>query len=256
MRKFGGKYYFIYSAFDGHELCYAVSDDPLSGFEFGGTLVSNGDVGMPGVTKERPKNDLGNTHGSLIEIGGKYYVFYHRHTNRHAFSRQACAEEITFAGGRFLQAEMTSCGLNGGPLAGKGKYPARIACNLYSEGGMHFCGVLKYGKGKYPYFTQSGKDREENDDQYIANFCDGCVAAYKYFDLKGSAGIEIELRGPGGGRLEAGVHPGEPIASAEVPRGSGVRRVRIPAALPDGKQALYLRYRGKGRVELISFTLL
>ena len=256
MRKFGGKYYFIYSAFDGHELCYAVSDDPLSGFEFGGTLVSNGDVGMPGVTKERPKNDLGNTHGSLIEIGGKYYVFYHRHTNRHAFSRQACAEEITFAGGRFLQAEMTSCGLNGGPLAAKGKYPDRIACNLYSEGGMHFCGVLKYGKGKYPYFTQSGRDREENDDQYIANFCDGCVAAYKYFDLKGSAGIEIELRGPGGGRLEAGVHPGEPIASAEVPRGSGVRRVRIPAALPDGKQALYLRYRGKGRVELISFTLL
>ena len=45
MRKVGAKYYFIYSSWQNHELCYAVSDFPDRGFRFGGTIVSNGDVG-------------------------------------------------------------------------------------------------------------------------------------------------------------------------------------------------------------------
>ena len=43
MRKFGDTYYFIYSSMRSHELCYAVSDRPTGGFQFGGTLVSVGD---------------------------------------------------------------------------------------------------------------------------------------------------------------------------------------------------------------------
>ena len=50
MRKFGGKYYFIYSSLNSHELCYAVSDHPTRGFKYGGILVSIGDIGLPGVT--------------------------------------------------------------------------------------------------------------------------------------------------------------------------------------------------------------
>ena len=69
--------------------------------------------------------------GSVEYINGKYYVFYHRQTNRHCYSRQACAEEIKMnADGTFTQAEITSCGLNGAPLKAKGSYEARIACNL------------------------------------------------------------------------------------------------------------------------------
>lgn len=45
MRKVGDKYYFVYSSWQNHELCYAVSDYPDHGFTFGGTIVSNGDVG-------------------------------------------------------------------------------------------------------------------------------------------------------------------------------------------------------------------
>ena len=48
MRKVGEKYYFIYSSMLNHELCYAVSDYPDRDFTFGGTLVSNGDIGMNG----------------------------------------------------------------------------------------------------------------------------------------------------------------------------------------------------------------
>ena len=32
-----------------HELCYATSDSPVKGFQYGGILVSNGDVGIEGV---------------------------------------------------------------------------------------------------------------------------------------------------------------------------------------------------------------
>ena len=48
LRKFNDKYYFIYSSLRNHELCYAISDKPDRDFEFAGTLVSNGDIGIDG----------------------------------------------------------------------------------------------------------------------------------------------------------------------------------------------------------------
>lgn len=196
MRKFGDTYYFIYSSLNSHELCYATSKSPTGGFSYGGILVSIGDIGLPGVTDvKHAKNYTGNTHGSLIEIGGKYYVFYHRHTNRKQSSRQACAEQIRFENGKFYQAELTSCGLNGGPLKGRGKYPAYIACNLYGSDGTMFYSMIKHRKKGYPYITQDGGDREKGQDQYIANMCDGAVAGFKYFDLEDTKEIRVNIRG-------------------------------------------------------------
>lgn len=161
MRKFNGKYYFIYSSLNSHNLCWAVSDKRTGGFEFGGVLVSCGDIGLPGVPDpSHARMCTGNTHGSVIEINGRHYVFYRRHSNRKQSSCQACAEEIRFQGGRFCQAEMTSCGLNGGPLAGTGHYPAYIACNVYGRNGARFLSMLKHRKGADPFLTQKGGDRE------------------------------------------------------------------------------------------------
>ena len=41
IRKIDGKYVFVYSSAHNHELCYAVSDHPMEGFRFGGTLVDD-----------------------------------------------------------------------------------------------------------------------------------------------------------------------------------------------------------------------
>ena len=82
----------------------------------------------------------------MIEINGKYYIFYHRHSNRKQSSRQAVAEEIRFENGKFYQAEMTSCGLNGEPLSGQGTYPSYIACNLYGKKGTRFLSMIKHPK--------------------------------------------------------------------------------------------------------------
>ena len=48
----------VYSSHKSHELCYAVSDRPDKGFTYGGTIVSNGDVGLNG--RKAPVNVLGN----------------------------------------------------------------------------------------------------------------------------------------------------------------------------------------------------
>lgn len=137
IRKDGKKYIFAYSSRHNHELCYAVSDYPDRDFTFGGTLVDQGDLFLNGNEEEsKALNYLGNTHGGMLNIGEAWYIFYHRQTNQHSYSRQACAERLEHpAPGVFKQAEVTSCGLNGGPLSGTGRYEARIACNLWSKNG-------------------------------------------------------------------------------------------------------------------------
>ena len=112
MRKVNGTYYFIYSSVLSHELCYAVSDSPVEGFQFGGTLISIGDIGLEGRTADQAVNYTGNTHGSIVEINGRWYVFYHRQTDQKKCCRQGCAEEIQILGdGSIPQVEMTSCGV-------------------------------------------------------------------------------------------------------------------------------------------------
>lgn len=257
MRKFNGTYYFIYSTKQSHELCYAVSDHPTGGFQFGGILVSNGDIGLPGVTDvKNARNYTGNTHGSLIELNGAYYVFYHRHSNRKQSSRQAVAEEIRFENGKFYQAEMTSCGLNGGPLLGTGIYPAYIACNLYGKKGTRFLSMIKHLKKGYPYLTQDGGDREGGPDQYIANMCDGAVAGYKYFDLTVTKAISVTIQGKARGILYVSTKEND-AAAAQIPiSGSGSRQsLSAPMSARAGKQALFFRFEGKGNFDFISFEL-
>ena len=71
--------------------------------------------------------------------------------------------------GHFHQAEMTSCGLNGGPLKGIGRYEARIACNLWSKKGTgrYDCRNPKKVFADDPYFTQ---DKKDGDESHAANY--------------------------------------------------------------------------------------
>ena len=261
IRKIDGKYVFVYSSTNNHELCWAVSDRPDGDFRFGGTLVDQGDLYLDGRTEEsRGLNYLGNTHGGMVLLNGAWYIFYHRQTNQHSYSRQACAEKLerTPEGG-FRQAEVTSCGLNGGPLRGEGKYSAHIACNLWSREGVARYD-RKFDKKLHPFLTQTGKDREEAGDQYIANLRDGSVAGFKYFDLKAPGKIAVEISGGAEGRLEVSLTPGfeRILASLPVRSESGQGVSRTEAALPpvSGKQALYFRFSGQGALNFHAFELI
>ncbi len=257
-RKINGKYYLIYSSELSHELCYAVSDYPNKDFTYGGTIVSIGDIGYEGRTKAL--NYTGNTHGGLVEVNGQWYVFYHRQTNKQKCARQGCAEKITILpDGSIPQVEVTSCGLNPTPLAGQGTYEARIACNLMSKQGT-FAYKKSFEKDKdeaHPYFTQSGEDREENGDQYIANMKDGAVAGFKYFDFKELNGISVCVRGEGKGEMEVRTElDGNPIAKITIESSTDWKEYSaIYVQGIQGKQALYFTYRGTGCVDFKQFTL-
>ena len=188
-------------------------------------------------------------------------MFYHRQTNRHSYSRQACAEKLERCpDGGFCQAEVTSCGLNGGPLKGSGRYPARIACNLWSGKGTARYDIRfpRLRLAAHPYFTQEGKDGEERDSQYIANLRDGAVAGLKYFDFKGLKFVSAELRGHGSGELLVSDTPDFKASAARIAvelHTAEWKELRVPCTIPDGTRALYFKFMGKGRIDFRSFEL-
>jgi hypothetical protein len=250
MRKHNGKYYFIYSSIKSHELCYAVSGRPDGGFVYGGTIISIGDIGHKGRTE--PLNYLGNTHGSIVNVKGAWYVFYHRQTNSHQYSRQACAERIEILpDGSIPQVELTSCGLNAGPLLGRGTYPARIACNLYSrEGAYHYEGAGRE-PGIHPYFTQQG------GRQYVANLTDGAVAGFKVFEFAGAQRITVTVRGDSGGTVS--VHDetgGKALAEISVEPSAGWAVFESALAITNGVKPLYFEFHGSGSLDFLEFGLI
>ena len=99
-RKVGDTYYLIYSPKRGPRLAYATSDKPTGPFKYRGYIVDNG-VDYPG----------GNDHGSIAQINGQWYIFYHRMTNGTVMSRRACVEKIEILpDGTIPPVEMTSLG--------------------------------------------------------------------------------------------------------------------------------------------------
>ena len=105
IRKIKDKYVFIYSRFteDGefglptsnYTLAYAYSDAPLGPWTYGGTIID-------GRAREKDEQGRviasatpdGNTHGSICEVNGQWYVFYHRQTGTNEYARQAMVAPI------------------------------------------------------------------------------------------------------------------------------------------------------------------
>lgn len=266
IRKIGGMYYLIYSSVRSHELCYAVSDKPDSGFRYGGTVIDIGDIFLNGRSEKDSLNCFGNTHGGIECVADQWYVFYHRQTNRTQFSRQACAEKIVILpDGRIPQAEVTSCGLNKGPLAGKGVYPARICCRLTGKDGVPLSDPREMDE-RFPYLTQDIPDispeeaspelDRETPVQYIRNLRNGAAVGYKYFDLKDTKEIVLTLRGCFAGKVSAQTEEetvcGETEVCCDTPEW---KPFLLPIAPPTGARALSFRFEGEGSIDFQSFTL-
>lgn len=268
IRRIRGKYYFVYSSVQSHELCYAVSDRPDGGYVYGGTLVDIGDVFLEGRKEQDAVNCLGNTHGGIECCEGQWYVFYHRQTNRTNFARQGCAEKIYFdAEGRIAQAEVTSCGLNKGPLEGRGTYPAAICCHLTKRGKAVFSHPRDMGM-EYPYLTQDMRDAEPTPEllerdkvlpvQYVRNLLDGALIGYKYFAFQGMRGLRIKCRGKADGKFAVMTGTEGPVWG-EIPvvlDTAAWTELEAGVRIPDGVSALYLQYFGEGAPDMITFTIL
>lgn len=259
-RKIGGRYYLVYSSELSHELCYAVSDRPLAGYRYGGVLISNGDFGYHGNTKA--KAPYGNTHGGLVQLGGQWYIFYHRQTHGIECCRQGCAEPVALdAEGRFHQAEMTSRGLNGGPLAGLGRYNAAYACNLTHESiGKERLTIRRCVRDTQPHiYEQPAPDGNPRRAlHYIANMQDGTVAGFKYFALGEASRIALKLRAACRGQMDVFLDEGCTRQAACLPFAAAGdwQTVTVPFAAPAAAFPLFFRLQCQGRVDWMEFELL
>lgn len=254
MRHYGEWYYHIYSSLQGHELCYGMSRSPEGPFTYRGVLVSNADIGRNGNSD--PCNHPGNNHGSLARVGEKYYIFWHRHTHGGQFSRQACADEITMnEDGTFSQAEITSCGLNGGPLPANSTYRATIAsCLLGSDRPNIDMLPLRPERNKphkIPYHT--GKPDPSVEDRYLSwidNLHPGCVFGYKYLDFgSGCNHWQLTLRGTGTVQLRLDAIDGSVLAEADVNH-SDWHTVVTPIPIITGVHAVYVTVAGSESAHL------
>lgn len=240
MRKIGEKYYFIYSSKQNHELCYAVSDYPDKNFKFGGTIVSNGDIGFKGRKDEDKLNMTGTTHGSIENINGQWYVFYHRLTHKSDYSRQACAERIiVLPDGSIPQVEITSCGLNNGPLKANGEYPAVIACNITNGHMPH--GSNSIFTFSFPNVNNCGEDR------FIDEIKEGTVIGYKYFDFCGNNKITVTVKSTGSGVFTVN----DNAAVIKISPCNEWTQFSAELKIVDGISSIFLKYKGDGEIKLI-----
>ena len=208
IRKIKDKYVFIYSRFtkDGeyglpvsnYTLAYAYSDHPLGPWTYGGTIIDARarDINEQGDTIATATVD-GNTHGSICEINGQWYVFYHRQTGTDEYSRQAMVAPIEVkveegAGGKveISEGEYTSEGFSKEGLNPLERHSAGIACWYTGP---------KTAIHEWPnntFFGSYVETRRYDDapfekDAYslgcssnpVVNNTDGSIVGYKYFNF-------------------------------------------------------------------------
>lgn len=104
IRQVGNKYVMVFSGYSGPDyglgatnsaLRYAYGDSPLGPWRSGGVLVdSRGVVPNEDGSALTTTNAAHNTHGSLQEINGQWYVFYHRPPRGFGNARQAMVAPV------------------------------------------------------------------------------------------------------------------------------------------------------------------
>lgn len=113
-RKVLGKYVYIYSkryekpipqlgVYEPNNgfLSYRYSDSPFGPFHDGGDISFNGGEIIKAADGSGTMTyQWGNNHGSIMQVNGQWYVFYHRQTGVNEFSRQAMLEPIDVAMGK------------------------------------------------------------------------------------------------------------------------------------------------------------
>ncbi|MBP3757001.1 MAG: hypothetical protein J6I61_06945 [Prevotella sp.] len=205
LRKVGNKYVFIYSGYSGSEygfgdsnstLRYAYADSPLGPWTQGGVLVDSRGI----VTSDDGSHLIAtatghNTHGSILEINGQWYVFYHRSPRNFGYARQGLVAPIRVTwdkkpvakggkvtitgettyraadGKEYLGAEVTSEGFQLFGLPPYQYYSAGIACYLTDQGwlqdnfdvwdnGMMLKGIPNGGVVGFKYFGFGGLQQD------------------------------------------------------------------------------------------------
>ena len=207
IRKIKDKYVFIYSRWTepgefglpdtNYTLAYAYSDKPLGPWTYGGTIIDGrgreineqGDTIASGVVS-------GNTHGSICEVNGQWYVFYHRQAGLDEYARQAMVApiEVKVEEGTGGKVEISEGEYNSEGFALEGldpfeRHSAGIACWITGPK----VAVHEWPKNVYygsyvetSYGTETNFDEPydlKNNTNRVVNNTDGSIVGYKYFNF-------------------------------------------------------------------------
>jgi hypothetical protein len=207
MRKIKDKYVFVYSRWTkpgefgledtNYTLAYAYSDQPLGPFVYGGTIIdARGREQQPDGTVRPTATPGGNTHGSILEIGGQWYVFYHRQIGTDEFARQAMVAPITVEvtegpGGKVVisEGELTSEGFQTAGLDLFQSYPAGIASHYTGPKVSVHQYPNKLYSGSYikPTYFEGDPTKAPSDlvlrSNPVVNNTSGSIIGYKYFNF-------------------------------------------------------------------------
>ena len=273
-RKIFGKYVYIYSRrvnepvpeLGIYEDCngflsYMWSDWPLGGWQWGGDISFNGGEIL---TDREGKGTMtfrwGNNHGSLMEVNGQWYVFYHRQTGLDEYSRQAMMEPVDVVQGKngkvwigkvdYLDGEpvasrpveMTSQGPQVNGLDARKWISAGYACHLYG--------------GQETAWIEPVYEQQDDASAPVKNITDGTAVGFRYlqFGLNTPKSLTVLMRTEGKGTVSVRLDEPGGREIARMDAASGEITVPLTGSAI-GRHAVYFKFSlEEGKAEFDCFT--
>ena len=214
IRQVGNKYVMVFSGYSGKEyglgntnsaLRYAFGDSPLGPWRSGGVLVdSRGVVLNEDGSKLITTNAGHNTHGSLQEINGQWYVFYHRPPRGFGNARQAMVAPVKITWDKKPVAKGGKVTITGyDPFVKGNEWKAAAADgNTYTGAEVTSEGFQIFGLPPYAYYSagiacfmygpNANQYMQDNHDVWnnsmdLAGIQNGGTIGFKYFGFGGLA---------------------------------------------------------------------
>ena len=209
IRQVGNKYVMVFSGYSGPDyglgstnsaLRYAYGDSPLGPWRSGGVLVdSRGVVPNEDGTHLVGMNAAHNTHGSLQEINGQWYVFYHRPPRGFGFARHAMVAPVKIEWDKKPVAKGGKVRIVGyDPYAKNNEWTAEASDGMqYTGAEVTSEGFNIFGLPPYAYYS-AGIACYMSDQQWMQDNFDvwnnsmdltgvknGGVVGFKYFGFGG-----------------------------------------------------------------------
>jgi hypothetical protein len=214
IRQVGNKYVMVFSGYSGKEyglgntnsaLRYAFGDSPLGPWRSGGVLVdSRGVVLNEDGSKLITTNFGHNTHGSLQEINGQWYVFYHRPPRGFGNARQAMVAPVKISWDKKPVAKGGKVTITGYDAYAKDNVWTAKATdgNEYTGAEVTSEGFQIFGLPPYAYYSaglacfvygpNANNWMQDNHDVWnnsmdLAGIQNGGIIGFKYFGFGGLA---------------------------------------------------------------------
>ncbi len=211
IRQVGNKYVMVFSGYSGPDyglestnsaLRYAYGDTPLGPWRSGGVLVdSRGVVPNEDGSALTTSNSAHNTHGSLQEINGQWYVFYHRPPRGFGNARQPMVAPVKIEWDKKKVADGGQVRITAyDPYAADEKWVAAAADgNVYTGAEVTSEGFQVFGLPPYAYYSAGYacylSDQNWMQDNFdvwnnnmdVAGITNGGTVGFKYFGFGGLA---------------------------------------------------------------------